>query len=92
MAQRAIHLHVRGRVQGVGFRYFVVRAAEDSGVTGWVRNLDDGGVEARAEGTGDALGRFLAAVREGPRMALVEEVDVQDVEVSGTFHRFAVRF
>ena len=59
----------RGRVQGVGYRYFVLRQADLIGVSGFARNLPDGSVEVVAEGGEDALGRFEAAVRAGPSFA-----------------------
>jgi acylphosphatase len=67
---------VRGRVQGVGFRWFVEREAATLGVTGWVRNRDDGRVEVMATGTREQLAALHARLREGPRAARVEEVAV----------------
>ena len=80
-----------GRVQGVGFRYFVQDAAQREGVRGWVRNLGDGRVEALAQGDADAIARFEAHVRQGPSMSRVAAVD--SVEESPTFAAagFAVR-
>jgi len=69
---------VEGEVQGVGFRYFAVRRALRIGVSGWVRNLPDGRVEALAEGTEEALAEFEAALRRGPDMALVTNVQVDE--------------
>jgi acylphosphatase len=82
---------VSGRVQGVGFRYFVQDAAQREGVRGWVRNLGDGRVEAFAQGDADALARFEARVRQGPSMSRVVGVDI--VEELPTFAAadFAVR-
>jgi acylphosphatase len=57
---------ISGRVQGVGFRYFAERAARDSGVTGWIRNLPDGSVEAHATGAPAQIERFEARLRRGP--------------------------
>lgn len=71
---------VRGRVQGVGFRYALASRAEAAGVTGWARNRADGTVEAVLEGPLDAVERMLAFCRSGPRGALVEGVDVADEE------------
>ncbi len=76
MQQRHLHAIVRGRVQAVGFRYFVIDEARALGLTGWARNGDDGRtVEVVAEGPEDGLRRLEAALREGPRFALVETVD-----------------
>lgn len=66
---------VRGDVQGVGFRYFVLHEARDLGLAGWVRNLPDGDVEARAWGGEAELARFRAALERGPSRARVERVE-----------------
>ena len=62
----ARHYVIAGRVQGVGFRFFVEDAAAREGVHGWVRNLPDGRVEARIEGDAEAVERVEAALRRGP--------------------------
>jgi acylphosphatase len=75
-ATRRLHVFVRGRVQGVGFRYFVTDQARALGLAGWVRNRDDGcTVEAVAEGPEDRLRDFEARLREGPRFARVEALE-----------------
>jgi acylphosphatase len=66
---------VRGRVQGVGFRWFVEREAHILGIAGWVRNNADGGVEVLAQGTRDQLMGLHARLREGPRAARVDAVE-----------------
>ena len=70
-----VHLVIRGRVQGVGFRRFVHRRAVALGVMGWVRNRSDGAVEVEAQGTRAALESLLADVRRGPTGSRVTEVD-----------------
>jgi acylphosphatase len=75
---------VRGRVQGVGFRWFVEREAHMLGIAGWVRNNHDGSVEVLAQGTRDQLSGLHARLREGPRAARVDSVDVTEAApVSG---------
>ena len=69
---------VRGRVQGVGFRWFVEREAHTLGITGWVRNNHDGSVEVLAQGTRDQLSGLHSRLREGPRAARVDAVEVSD--------------
>jgi acylphosphatase len=69
---------VRGRVQGVGFRWYVEREAHMLGIAGWVRNNHDGSVEVLAMGTRDQLLGFRSRLREGPRAARVD--DVQELE------------
>jgi acylphosphatase len=81
---------VSGRVQGVGFRYFVHDAASREGVTGYVRNLPDGRVEAHIEGDAEAVTRVERAIRSGPGGARVEHVDVDLVEPSGAYRSFRV--
>jgi len=81
---------IRGRVQGVGFRYFLDAAALREGIHGWVRNLPDGGVEALAEGDADALERFERALRHGPPGARVDHVEVEGSVPSGRDTGFAV--
>ena len=68
---------VRGRVQGVGFRYFTQAAAVRAGVGGWVRNNPDGTVEIAAVGDSDALARLEQELRRGPPGARVDQLDVQ---------------
>jgi acylphosphatase len=75
---------VRGRVQGVGFRWFVEREAHILGIAGWVRNNHDGGVEVLAQGTRDQLAGLHSRLREGPRAARVDSVEVSEsVAVDG---------
>ena len=82
---------VRGRVQGVGFRYFALREAADLGVQGWVANEPDGSVRCRAEGPRPVLEAFLAALREGPPGARVDHVDATWADASGGLGPFTVR-
>ena len=70
---------VRGRVQGVGFRWFVLRQAEQLGIHGWAKNLDDGSVEVVADGTGEQLGKLETALRRGPSLARVDGVEKTDL-------------
>ena len=71
----AFRFEVFGRVQGVGFRYFVHETASRLGVVGWVRNRPDGSVEAWAEGLAAVIEQFAAALKEGPRMAHVGRLE-----------------
>ena len=77
-------------MQGVGFRWFVQDAAIREGLTGWVRNLADGRVEALVEGQSEAVGRLEAVVREGPRHARVDRVVVGVEDATGTFTTFSI--
>ncbi len=72
---------VRGRVQGVGYRYFAQRAAADLGVTGYARNLDDGRVEVYAVGPEAKLSQLAGMLHKGPRWADVRSVEEQEAAV-----------
>ena len=72
---------IRGRVQGVGFRYFAQRAAAELGLTGYVRNLDDGQVEVYATGTVERLSQLAGLLHRGPRWADVRGVDEEEAAV-----------
>ncbi len=75
MTERRLHAVVRGRVQMVGFRYFVLEQAQALNLTGWVRNGDDGRtVEVVAEGAEGALRELEAALKHGPGAARVDEL------------------
>lgn len=82
---------VRGRVQAVGYRYFVIRAATELGLEGWVANRPDGGVECVAEGPRGSLERLEAALREGPPASWVDSVDSRWRPATGSFVGFTVR-
>ncbi|HUJ00239.1 MAG TPA: acylphosphatase [Usitatibacter sp.] len=88
-ARRTRRLVVRGRVQGVGFRYATVRAAQRFGVTGWVRNRSDGSVEAVVYGTVESVEAIVAWARRGPDAAIVENLEVMEAE--GEFSTFETR-
>ena len=80
---RAVRYLVRGRVQGVGFRWFVLHAARAEGLAGWVRNLADGTVEAVASGDAQALARFREALESGPPRSRVEAVEESAADGAG---------
>ncbi len=83
---------VTGRVQNVGFRWFVVQRARSMGLVGWVRNAPDGTVEIEVQGVQDDLASFLAAMKEGPRFARVADVVVEEIPCGSGEHDFGVRF
>jgi acylphosphatase len=78
-ATQARRFVVRGRVQGVGFRWFVEREAHLLGLFGWVRNNADGSVEVLAQGTRDQLLGLRSRLRQGPRAARVDDVEESEV-------------
>lgn len=75
-----LHAFVKGRVQGVGFRYFVLRWAEELGLDGWVKNLPDGRVRVEAAGPAEALDRLENLLRKGPPGAHVASVNASRVD------------
>ena len=82
---------VRGRVQGVGFRFYVQERAAAEGVHGYVRNTDDGGLEALVEGDEEAVERVDHALRTGPRGARVEDVEYDMVAPQYRATGFTIR-
>jgi acylphosphatase len=74
-------LSITGRVQGVGYRDWVMETAERLGLSGWVRNRVDGSVEAVIVGDDRAVGRMIDACRQGPRLARVDAVDVEPLDL-----------
>ena len=92
MSQSVVRLHliISGLVQGVGFRTFVVRHGARLGLTGWVRNTEDGDVEVTAEGPRASLDQFLAACRRGPSSARITYVEEDRSEATGEFRGFRI--
>lgn len=82
---------VRGRVQGVGFRWFVEREAVILQIAGWVRNNPDGTVEVLAQGTRDQLAGLHSRLREGPRAARIDEVEVSQTQPVAGLTSFQIR-
>jgi acylphosphatase len=86
-----LHLIVRGLVQGVYFRASTAEEARRLGLTGWVRNLDDGAVELVAEGDADALAALARWAGHGPPRARVEGLEPVEAPATGEFTSFEVR-
>lgn len=89
---KRVHLTVRGRVQGVYFRASARDRARQLGLSGWVRNRPDGGVEILAEGEPARLEQFVVWCRRGPSGAVVTDLDIQWREASGEFAGFVVKY
>ena len=91
MAQKRIHLVVRGRVQGVFFRASAQREARQLGLTGWVKNRKDGAVELLAEGEEDQVKDFLAWAQHGPSTARVDKVETRWRSYTGEHTDFRIQ-
>ena len=89
-APQAKRFYAAGRVQGVGFRWFVQAAANRLGLVGFVRNLDDGRVEVMAEGEEMALQALRGELGNGPPGSRVDSIEEQDLPVSGRFGNFRI--
>ncbi|GAB4313185.1 MAG: hypothetical protein Kow0059_04240 [Candidatus Sumerlaeia bacterium] len=86
------HAVIRGLVQGVGFRYFVQRAANRLGVRGWVRNRSDGGVEVEAVGDRASLERFLQELQTGPTFARVDDIELEWLATQPEYDSFRITY
>jgi acylphosphatase len=84
-------LAIHGQVQGVGFRYSAQRRAGLLGLAGWVRNSEDGSVEAVVQGDEGAVQEFVRWARNGPSSAVVDRVDLEDEPVQTGGGRFEIR-
>ncbi len=82
---------ISGKVQGVGYRYFALKVARELKLTGWVKNLQDGRVEALASGPAAKLKRFDSELRIGPPRAEVTSVEVADTETDAKLEGFYIR-
>ena len=71
-----VNMKITGKVQGVGFRYFVLRQAQELGINGWVSNKSNGDVEALAQGDKEDLDQFIAKVKQGPAFSRVDDVSL----------------
>jgi len=89
MAETVLRLEIRGRVQGVGYRWSMVEKARGLGIRGWVRNRRDGSVEATVAGPREAVDAIVAWARRGPGPAVVATVDIFAAE--GCFDSFDPR-
>ncbi len=85
-----VNMKITGKVQGVGFRYFVLRQAQKLGINGWVSNKSNGDVEAFAQGEKADLEQFIAKVKEGPSFSRVEDVSLNWVKEAEQYFGFEI--
>ena len=88
----SVKIKVTGRVQRVGYRYFVQHWAEDFGIGGWVKNQRDDSVFLEAEGRKDRIEKLIKELKEGPSMAQVEKVNVKWAGFENEYRNFEVRY
>jgi acylphosphatase len=88
---RSVKGFASGRVQGVGFRYFVMRHAQAEKLYGYVRNLNDGRVEFFLQGDADSVSRVLGKIRVGPDYAQVSELQLSDIDEFPGLNEFVIR-
>ncbi|MBK7845230.1 MAG: acylphosphatase [Bdellovibrionales bacterium] len=84
------HFLIEGLVQGVGFRFFVLREAKELKLDGWVRNLLDGRVEALVRGSENAIEALTAKLRKGPLTSRVENLTFEEVSFQGKLSDFTI--
>lgn len=89
---KALHLMIHGRVQGVWFRATTQDMAKKLKVKGWVRNTDEGSVEAHIQGEDSAVEKMLSWCRQGPPGARVDTVDIEEVSPDEEFGSFSIRY
>ena len=87
----AASLRISGRVQGVGYRFFVQGVAQNLGLSGWVRNLPDGDVEAFVEGSRAGIDAFIRQLEKGPPLSRVERVSADWQPAEGRHASFSIR-
>ena len=85
-----VNLTISGKVQRVGFRYFVLRHAQELGINGWVSNKPNGDVEAFAQGEKADLERFIAKVKQGPSFSRVDDVNLNWVNEGEQYFGFEI--
>ncbi len=86
-----VKIIVKGKVQGVGFRYYVLEKANELELTGYTKNLPDGSVETVAEGDPLSISKFIEIVKKGPQSAMVTEIAVDLGKSIGEFPDFEIR-
>ena len=85
-----VNMKITGKVQGVGFRYFVLRQAQKLSIKGWVSNNSNGNVEALAQGEKEGLDHFIAKVKQGPAFSRVEDVSLNWVNEAEQYFSFEI--
>jgi len=89
---KSLHCLISGKVQGVGFRAWTKGMADQMGISGWVRNLDDGRVEVLAQGDMEKLEKFKGKLSRGPVISRVEDIECKYIDYDKEYKKFEIRF
>jgi acylphosphatase len=92
MAEKYVHIVVKGDVQGVGFRFYTIRYADKLNINGTVRNEYNGSVEIYAEGDERDINSFIEVIKRGPSSAIIREVKIEEYKKSKGFYTFDITF
>lgn len=84
------HMYIHGNVQGIGYRYWMRSQARKLGLTGWVRNLSDGRVEAMVDGSKDKVEEIIIKCKQGPMLAGIKHLDIIWEKTKGEFEDFTI--
>lgn len=90
--EKNLKLLISGRVQGIGYRAFVEKRAENHGIKGYVKNLSDGKVEVVAKGDDKDLDQFIEKLRKGPAFALVRDIEIDEISLTENFKDFRIEY
>ena len=89
---KTLYILIKGSVQGVGFRFFLIQKAQQLGITGYARNLSNGNLEVIAQSkSGESLNNFIEQCKRGPLLAKIESVDVRTIETQQNYDFFDIR-
>lgn len=92
MADKYVHIKVKGYVHGVGFRFYAIRYADKLNINGTVRNMYDRSVEIHAEGKEEDINKFIEVIKTGPRSAVIREVIIDEYKKSRDYNTFDIIF
>lgn len=90
MSTKRIRASVTGKVQKVGFRWYVWKNAVRIGLTGWVKNMPDGSVLLEAQGNAEAMADFLSLVKRGPKTGSVDQMEIKEIKLSPKETEFVI--
>ncbi len=91
MPVKSVYIVAKGRVQGVGFRYFAQYKAEHLNIYGWVRNTSEGKIEIEATGEAENMNAFIDWIKIGPSRAIIQSISVSEFTPARTFTNFTIR-